>query len=145
MAAPKQTDPQFKLRLTPDLKQDIETAADANGRSMNAEIVARLEQSFLWPVLSSGMRAVIEQAADLNGQSFNDEVWARLNFTLSYDREFFDPKVELVVPKGTLEERISGIENQLAEVITVLHELSGTIPEIDRPMDENAPTEGESD
>lgn len=46
MAAPKQTDPQFKLRLTPELKTAIERAADSSGRSMNAEIVARLEESF---------------------------------------------------------------------------------------------------
>lgn len=46
MAAPKQTDPQFKLRLTPDLKNEIEAAARAGGRSMNAEILTRLEDSF---------------------------------------------------------------------------------------------------
>lgn len=43
MATPKQTDPQFKLRLTPKLKEQIEQAALANNRSMNAEIVAQLE------------------------------------------------------------------------------------------------------
>lgn len=46
MAAPKQTDPQFKLRLTPDLKADIESAAVQNNRSMNAEILDRLQRSF---------------------------------------------------------------------------------------------------
>ncbi len=43
MAQPTQTDPQFKLRLPASLKQAIETAAAANNRSMNAEIVRRLE------------------------------------------------------------------------------------------------------
>lgn len=42
----KQTDPQFKLRLPTDLKQLVEEAAKANNRSMNAEIVARLQDSF---------------------------------------------------------------------------------------------------
>ncbi|MVT28158.1 Arc family DNA-binding protein [Acidovorax citrulli] len=42
----KQTDPQYKLRIPPDLKEQIETAAKESGRSMNAEIVARLEDSF---------------------------------------------------------------------------------------------------
>lgn len=46
MAAPKQTDPQFKLRLTANLRDRIAAAADANNRSMNAEMVARLEASF---------------------------------------------------------------------------------------------------
>lgn len=39
-------DPQMKIRLPADLKDQIEAAAKDSGRSMNAEIVARLEQSF---------------------------------------------------------------------------------------------------
>lgn len=46
MAQPLQTDPQFKLRMPAELKGAIESAASKNNRSMNAEIVARLEQSF---------------------------------------------------------------------------------------------------
>ena len=36
----------FGLRMLPDLREEIEAAAKASGRSMNAEIVARLQQSF---------------------------------------------------------------------------------------------------
>lgn len=43
--APKQTDPQFKLRMTPEVKAAIEEAAERNNRSMNAEILHRLEDS----------------------------------------------------------------------------------------------------
>lgn len=39
-------DPQMKIRLPADLKEEIEAAAKQSGRSMNAEIVARLEASF---------------------------------------------------------------------------------------------------
>lgn len=46
MAAPKQTDPQMKIRLTPELKARIEAAADLNNRSMNAEIIHRLQTTF---------------------------------------------------------------------------------------------------
>lgn len=42
---PKQTDPQFKLRMTPEIKDAIEAAAARNSRSMNAEILARLQAS----------------------------------------------------------------------------------------------------
>lgn len=38
--------PPFGLRMQPDLKARIEAAAKANNRSMNAEIVVRLEASF---------------------------------------------------------------------------------------------------
>jgi len=43
MSAP---DTQFKLRLPAHLKQSLEQHADAAGRSLSAEIVHRLEQSF---------------------------------------------------------------------------------------------------
>lgn len=39
-------DPQFKLRMTEELRDQIAEAAKASNRSMNAEIIARLEQSF---------------------------------------------------------------------------------------------------
>lgn len=39
-------DPQMKIRLPAELKAGVETAAKANNRTMNAEIVARLEQTF---------------------------------------------------------------------------------------------------
>ncbi len=37
--------PQYKLRMSPELKDAINTLAEKNNRSMNAEIVARLEAS----------------------------------------------------------------------------------------------------
>lgn len=40
------TDPQFNLRVPVDLKQQVENAAKKSGRSINAEAVFRLEQSF---------------------------------------------------------------------------------------------------
>lgn len=42
----KPTDPQFKLRLPTDLKGRLEAAAAASGKSLSAEIVARLESTF---------------------------------------------------------------------------------------------------
>lgn len=39
-------DPQLKIRLPADLKERIESASKTEGRSMNAEIIARLENSF---------------------------------------------------------------------------------------------------
>lgn len=42
----KQDDPQFKLRLKPELKAKLEESAQANTRTLGAEIVARLEASY---------------------------------------------------------------------------------------------------
>lgn len=40
----------FGLRMLPDLREKIEEAAKESGRSMNAEIVDRLEKSFAQPI-----------------------------------------------------------------------------------------------
>ena len=42
-SAPKQ-EPPYGLRMPPDLKARVKAAAEANNRSMNAEIVATLEE-----------------------------------------------------------------------------------------------------
>ncbi|EHL7995321.1 Arc family DNA-binding protein, partial [Escherichia coli] len=40
-------DPQLRIRLPVEVKEKIEISAKANKRSMNAEIVQRLDTSFL--------------------------------------------------------------------------------------------------
>lgn len=64
MAAPKQTDPQFKLRLTPEIKLGIEQAAEANGRSMNAEILYRLQTSLEMDSYQPGPNVNSDEAED---------------------------------------------------------------------------------
>jgi|GEM_PF-1638212 len=39
--------PQLRLRVAPELKEQIDQSAKMNGRSMNADIVHRLEMSFV--------------------------------------------------------------------------------------------------
>ncbi len=41
-----QSDPQYKLRLPEELRDKIKDSASTHNRSMNADIVARLEDSF---------------------------------------------------------------------------------------------------
>lgn len=64
MATPTQTDPQFKLRMTADLKAKIEDAAAKNNRSMNAEIVHRLERSFVTDDYAGFDSEMLEYQAD---------------------------------------------------------------------------------
>lgn len=42
-----QKDPQYKLRWSEDLRDKVAASAKAYNRSMNADIIARLERSFL--------------------------------------------------------------------------------------------------
>lgn len=62
-----QTDPQYKLRLPPELKELVERAAKANNRSMNAEIIARLQKTFgnsdEMPEFSADLLYTVAQAA----------------------------------------------------------------------------------
>jgi hypothetical protein len=39
-------DPQMKLRLPPELKDRLSEAAASDNRSLNAEVVSRLQESF---------------------------------------------------------------------------------------------------
>lgn len=55
----------FGLRMQPDLREQLESAASESGRSLNAEIVARLEASFEPHVSTSDtkqVRALIQAA-----------------------------------------------------------------------------------
>lgn len=63
----KQTDPQFKLRIPEELRDRVMAAAKTNKRSATAEIIARLEESFLaQDLLAMGeMNAEIQEAMDV--------------------------------------------------------------------------------
>lgn len=64
----------FGLRMLPELKQRVEEAASASGRSINAEIVARLEQTFTGNL------------ADLSGEGFGALI-KRLEATVAVSDE----------------------------------------------------------
>ncbi|HAT7704158.1 Arc family DNA-binding protein [Enterobacter hormaechei] len=53
-------DPQLRIRLPIELKEKIEEASRANNRSMNAEIVRRLDSSFLAEVSDDEVLSVEE-------------------------------------------------------------------------------------
>lgn len=53
---PGQGSDQFNVRFPPGMRDRIKVAADINGRSMNAEIIATLEERY--PATSVDVRAV---------------------------------------------------------------------------------------
>lgn len=52
----------MKVRLPADLKDLVEKSAVSNGRSMNAEIVARLQSSFDKDLISPDVQQFIVEA-----------------------------------------------------------------------------------
>jgi hypothetical protein len=93
--------PDMKIRLSADLRRRIETAARNNNRTMNAEIGARLEQSFR----EKSRRAVSAvQSPDL------EERLKKLEGRL----------VDLLLkdPFDTLPDRVSALEKRIKEQST---------------------------
>lgn len=58
-------DPHFRLRIPPALKARIEEAAHANGNSLNAEIVARLEASFDLAEMTADLQAHTQKTLEV--------------------------------------------------------------------------------
>lgn len=94
-----QTEPQYKLRLSEELRDKIKESAKAHNRSMNADIVARLESSFAInetyfpgyiPGYDSGVRHTI-----------SDELFDGTGLT----KEEFIEFVRLFIKNGLQEER----------------------------------------
>lgn len=65
---PSRTAEQFVVRFPEGMRDRIKEAAEVNNRSMNAEIVARLEASFaspgVQPGLPAGLREELERLFD---------------------------------------------------------------------------------
>ncbi|MBV7417901.1 Arc family DNA-binding protein [Comamonas sp. CMM03] len=73
-------DPQMKIRLPADLKDQIEAASKQSGRSMNAEIVARLEGSFnASSVARESVPRILETLEDALGQAALEKGVLKLN------------------------------------------------------------------
>jgi len=62
--------------MPPDLKERVKRAAEANNRSMNAEIVNALEEKFPRAPTWSEVADFIEKAAQKLGEMEQDQEWA---------------------------------------------------------------------
>lgn len=65
---------EYKMRMSQELKDKIAESAKELNRSMNADIVARLEQSFEKPITSehevNDLRELLQQSMDTNKMYF---------------------------------------------------------------------------
>lgn len=104
MAPPRQTDPQHKLRLTPELRDKLQRAADKNFRSFNAEILNRLERTFAVEERMEGRRQegsqgeleeIIDQINDLSQvvKDIQDKA-----FDAMFEGDFIVEKLQRLMP-----------------------------------------------
>lgn len=72
-----QKDPQYKLRWSEELRDKVATSAKAYNRSMNADIIARLERSFLtepdFSPLNMPPEELVERLKEAKFNHLNDE------------------------------------------------------------------------
>ena len=88
----EKTPPDMKLRLSADLRQKIESAARQNNRTMNAEIVMRMETSF----------------------AAGDNWLNRLNASplIRAERQIMNTELRLSERIAELENRVAGLEGK---------------------------------
>lgn len=108
----KRTDPQFKLRIPPEVKAAVDEASKSNHRSLNAEIVARLKATIdveaalnqIAPgcPITEAAQLILDLAAEReeaveNLHQFNLEVHAKeLNQRFAYSEARLD-KIESLI------------------------------------------------
>lgn len=71
-------DPQFNLRLPYELKEKVKQRAKMNNRSINAEIVATMEESLARPSPVRGYRDDAEREADIASREIQKLVFDKL-------------------------------------------------------------------
>lgn len=118
-------DPQFKLRMPAELRAQADQAAKSSGRSLNAELVARIETSF---ISESGAEKLIPAArarelALMARAGIPDEIRKRVKEAIggairlghsSAVASLSDLHLDVGVPDEELDELIKDIASELA-------------------------------
>ena len=114
--ARKTVRPQVGLRVLEEMRQRLEDAAASNGRSINSEIVSRLEQSFESENRFGGpgliemidtMATVMRQAGELSGYYETSELkkqgkWMSLPFAFDQAAQAANAVLEIHRPPGKI-------------------------------------------
>lgn len=111
-----QKDPQYKLRWSEELRDKVAESAKAYKRSMNADIIARLERSF-------------EQESDLSPLNMPpEELEARLTKVLEEREQNKNKDAELnieISSESEKDKKIQSLEEQLANSMKMMEMITG--------------------
>lgn len=92
------TDPQINVRVEAEFKKKLEHAAIENGRSLNAEVVRRLENSFISTRVASDpykrmllavIAGIVAEQADKEKPSFQEAI-DKITKAIMVDEEWFN-------------------------------------------------------
>lgn len=105
-------DPQFKLRMPASLRDQADQAARAAGRSLNAELVARLEASFLSSAAPEKLltAARARELASLARSGLPDEIRKRVLKSINRAVELGHSYVSVDLGDLRLDEGLDGSE-----------------------------------
>lgn len=82
----KEDEAQFHLRLPNEVHAKIKQRAKMNSRSLNAEILATLEESLAKPSAVMGYRDEAERMADVQAEEFKKVVFETLKTIYNKDK-----------------------------------------------------------
>jgi hypothetical protein len=105
---PVREDTQLKFRVAPELKSRLETSARAHHRSMNMEVVARLERLF---TIEDALAAQLPEGDELRGELALTRLLTMLSVK-SDDRKL-DRLLELGTNPGDVHARLVALEAQV--------------------------------
>ena len=132
---PAQTDDKYVLRMPDGMRDRLKAEAEANGRSMNAEIVLRLEQSFnAWPKIAVDAET-LARAARISTHT-KLQIEARLNEFAEKLLEEYAPSqaVSLIDAYDAFQALISGLPEEKRNKLeyrmnTILHDAIIDMPD----------------
>lgn len=78
-------DPHFNFRMPLEVREKLKFRADANGRSMNSELLKIVQEALTQTAAISGYRDEAEQLADQQAESFKKMVFDTLKEMYSKD------------------------------------------------------------
>ncbi|MCE7614193.1 Arc family DNA-binding protein [Vibrio fluvialis] len=71
-------DPHFNFRMPLEVREKLKLRAEANGRSMNTELLRIVEDALQQPYKISGYRNEAERLADMQSEEFKKVVFETL-------------------------------------------------------------------
>ncbi|EMM1612195.1 Arc family DNA-binding protein [Raoultella ornithinolytica] len=124
-------DPQLRIRLPIELKEKIEEVAKSNNRSMNAEIVQRLDQSFAKEVPLDKLvpakeaMAIIQKAKEELSRVILKRTFTEINKKLKLGHSQFGIELDDLDLEGLDDD---GFASVFHPTFTRLEELGYTVP-----------------
>ncbi|MEQ4907343.1 Arc family DNA-binding protein [Proteus mirabilis] len=130
-------DPQLRIRLPIELKEKVEVTAKENGRSMNAEIVQRLESSFLGDINTDDVIAakdaiiIANKAKDELSSIIFKRTFKVINNKIRLGHSIFNIELEDLDLEGLGDDFISVLEPTISKLTELGYQIPESVMDVD--------------